>query len=158
MRRTTSKQHVWPRLPKANTTVCCSSCIGLDSRVISNRGGQPPEMSRGRAMSGSQYQCFWQSHFATALSFQAFYSQPNRANRWQGAIWIAAGGVCHDWRRLKHSIDIAIRRDIQDPGEFRSLHVQSALLPKHAQRKAVSVCFSAGACMAVATLQGIHSG
>lgn len=70
MRRTTSKQHVWPRLPKANTTVCCSSCIGLDSRVISNRGGQPPEMSRGRAMSGSQYQCFWQSHFATALSFQ----------------------------------------------------------------------------------------
>lgn len=72
--------------------------------------------------------------------------------------WIAAGDVCHDWRRLKHSIDIAIRRDIQDPGEFRSLHVQSALLPKHAQRKAVSVCFSAGACMAVATLQGIHSG
>ena len=60
-----------PKVSEMIIKVCCSMLLCLVSThdQLQIEAGTTV-MSRGRATSGSQYQCFGQSHFASAPSFQ----------------------------------------------------------------------------------------
>lgn len=81
---------------EVSINVCCAmlSCVGLDSRLIANRGGNHPDESWPHDKVDPNINALVNPISLLHQAFKVFYSQSNSANRWQGAIRIDAGNIC----------------------------------------------------------------